>query len=671
MTTLTLMPYEIPAADLGAENPLPAFRDRNPDSTFDLDPSVPPEDRKHMGWQTAFRVLPHRMQDGYTRKKKPRAFRSLVLENEWLKATFLPELGGRMVSLISKREQRELLDKNPVFQPANLALRNAWFSGGVEWNTCQLGHYYLTCSPVFAARVTAPDGTPVLRLYEWDRVKCFPWQIDFYLPSDSALLFARVRLVNPHDDELAMYWWTNVAVPEKAESRVLFPAATALGFCENRKIGLVYLPNVLGVDASYTTNIEFAQEMFARIPDGQRRWMAHLDADGKGFFEVSTDRLRGRKMFCWGMNQGGRRWQEFLSVPGQAYIEIQAGLAPTQLESVPMPARSEWAWTEAFGLLEADARTVHGPDWGAAWRSGDAAIERVLPRAKHEALHEYLANVAQSAPDKILSRGSGWGALERRRLAKHGIEDRIPRELAFTDSDLGPDQAQWLELLDTGALPERPPDQDPGPEMVQPEWRNLLETAVRAGRGNHWLSWLHLGIMRYEAFDADGAREAWERSVSFVRNSWALRNLAALEQQAHGIKAGQALLGQAWETGPVNTPLAVEYATAMLANEDYEAMGVWIRNLPHEIRGHERIRILEAQAALRTGHVEGLDRLFDHEFATIREGEITLTDLWFEWHERRLAAKDGVPIDDALRRRVRHECPPPRHIDFRMIKDIE
>ena len=68
------------------------------------------------------------------------------LGNEILKATFLPELGGRLISLLHKPLGRELLNRNPVFQPANLAIRNAWFSGGIEWNIGQLGHTFSTCS---------------------------------------------------------------------------------------------------------------------------------------------------------------------------------------------------------------------------------------------------------------------------------------------------------------------------------------------------------------------------------------------------------------------------------------------------------------------------------------------------------------------------------------------
>src|ERR1035437_7580947 len=139
MTALHMEPYRIWGARLEAENPLPMFRHPEPDNkNIFFDPSLPSGKKELAGWKTGQRTLPYRMQDRYSRKKEPRAFTSAVLENDILRAVFLPELGGRLVSLIHKPLQRELLARNPVFQPANLALRNAWFSGGVEWN---IGHY--------------------------------------------------------------------------------------------------------------------------------------------------------------------------------------------------------------------------------------------------------------------------------------------------------------------------------------------------------------------------------------------------------------------------------------------------------------------------------------------------------------------------------------------------
>ncbi len=119
MSELRVETYTMPAANLGPDNPLPPL---------DI-------------------CLPHGLQDDYDRTRTERKFRAVVLENEVLRATFLTELGGRLWSLLHKPSGRELLYVNPVFQPANLAIRNAWFSGGVEWNIAVRGHTAYTCSP--------------------------------------------------------------------------------------------------------------------------------------------------------------------------------------------------------------------------------------------------------------------------------------------------------------------------------------------------------------------------------------------------------------------------------------------------------------------------------------------------------------------------------------------
>jgi hypothetical protein len=82
-------------------------------------------------------------------------------------------------------------------------------------------------------------------------------------------------------------------------------------------------------------------------------------AGGRGLIHASTERLIGRKVFNWGTSTGGRRWQEFLALPGHAYIEIQGGLRRTQSEYIPMPAGAKWSWIEAYGPIEADAQRVH------------------------------------------------------------------------------------------------------------------------------------------------------------------------------------------------------------------------------------------------------------------------------------------------------------------------
>src|SRR6185503_7662855 len=153
MTELSVQPLVMPAAELGGENPLAPLRGYGTASAAGS--GTAHTDYPDRGNEAS--ILPYRLQDQYDRLRAPRAFKTAVLENQHLRATFLLELGGRLWSLIDKRSDRELLFVNPVFQPANLAVRDAWFSGGVEWNVSIIGHSAFTCAPLFAARVAADD----------------------------------------------------------------------------------------------------------------------------------------------------------------------------------------------------------------------------------------------------------------------------------------------------------------------------------------------------------------------------------------------------------------------------------------------------------------------------------------------------------------------------------
>ncbi len=670
MTTLTVDRLALPAAGLGPENPLPHFRHASPSTQVKVDDSVPEADRTHLGWEIRFRVLPYRMQDGFDRELRPREFVAITLENEHLRAVVLPEIGGRLASLAHKPTGIELLEPVKHFQPANVALRSAWIAGGVEWNTPLCGHHYLTCGPMFAARVAA-NGGPVLRLYAWERVKRFPYQIDFHLPSGSEFLFARVRVINPHDTEIPMYWWTNIAVPESPDRRVIAPADSAI---HDAKGGLscAELPVLDGRDLTCPTSISRSREMFFRLDEGRRPWVACVDGRGEGLVHASTSRLRGRKMFAWGSGRGGRRWQEHLLGPGRAYLEIQGGLARTQLESVPMPANTEWAWTEAFGLMRVDPAKAQSRDWSEARGSVESALDDMLPGDELERLDVEFAAVAERAPEEVLSAGEAWGALEwvLKRVQHDKRAHHRPRGMPFGD-DLGPDQEPWLALLRDGGLPERDVLDEPGQYMTGPEWRALLEESIAGRASDHWLGWLHLGVMRMEDLDPTGAREAWTRSIERRPSGWAYRNLAALSEREGELEAAIGLMRQAWEIGPKIAPLAIEYAGMLERAGRWDELRAFVAGVPPAIRRHERILIVVARLALRFNDLSGVEEILSHEFATIREGEVTLTDLWFAWQAKLISEREGIPIDDELNARVRGELTPPLRIDMRITGDVD
>src|SRR5207244_4744905 len=134
------------------------------------------------------------------------------------------------------------------------------------WKISVVGHSAFTCSPLFAARVVGDDGTPVLRLYEWDRVRRVPFQIDCWLSNDSPFLLTRVGITNPNDHTVPMYWWSNIAVPERPDVRVLSPADHASRHNYDGTLVEHRVPVYDGVDRHYPTTHDPAPDHYVRTP---------------------------------------------------------------------------------------------------------------------------------------------------------------------------------------------------------------------------------------------------------------------------------------------------------------------------------------------------------------------------------------------------------------------
>jgi tetratricopeptide (TPR) repeat protein len=631
----------LPVAALGPDNPLPPLAPPRPVTPLVDASAADPDMARNLAYGRPVTLLPYTVQDGYTRDLADAKVTVAVVDNGVVRAEFLLDFGGRMRSLVHLPTGRELLHRNPILQPANLGLRNAWFAGGVEWNLGTTGHTPLTCAPVHAARVVRPDGVEVLRMWEFERNRELVYQIDAYAPEGSALLHVHVRIINPNAHEVPVYWWSNIAVPETADTRVLAPADAAYHLAYDGVLRRVPIPVHDGVDRSYPAHARHAADYFYDIAPPRRRWIAALDGDGSGLVQASTDRLRGRKLFLWGQSGGGRRWQEWLSPADQPYLEIQAGLARTQLEHLPMPAGAQWSWLEVYGLLTADAARTS--DWDGACTAVEEALEELIPRHLVDAEHDAARQWLDQPPTEQLHDGSGWGALERLHRSATGDSSLELPGVPFDTT--GDEQDPWLALLATGDIPLEAPLS----YQVTPGWRQRLEHA-----GDTWLIWLHRGVARWHAGEADAARDAWRASLAARDNPWALRNLAVCDENADSAASSLLRAGEMLPT-PLRA-LTVETLQALLAaDRPAEALAL-VDGLPPDLRADGRIQMLECKAAIAVGCLDRAGRLIEAGIvvADLREGEDALDQLWFAYHERR----------DPTLPRTAH--PLPRSYDFRM-----
>ncbi len=600
-------------------------------------------------------IFPYRLQDLYDRKLNDREYTTAVLENDYLRAVFLPDFGGRLWSLYDKKAGRDLLYENTVIRPCNLALRNAWISGGIEFNCGMVGHSPFTCDKVFTAQTSLADGTPVLRFYEYERIRSCVFQMDFFLPEDSKVLYGRMRVVNPTQEVTPMYWWTNIAVDEDKEYRMVIPAHAA--YTNNdleRSISKVPAPVYEGRDLTYPVNNPIAVDYFWKIPQKDRKFMAYYDKNGYGFFQTSTSRQRGRKLFVWGQGPGGARWQEFLTEDGSTrrYAEIQAGLGQTQYECLPMPPKTAWEWLECYGAVQSDPAKIHGA-WDDAVAESAENIEAVIGE---EFLEQLLVDTHQMAvsPAKTVSYASGWGKLENVRREKQS-EPTICPHLDF--GSLQEEQQDWLNLLENGYLPAQEGNTFPQSWMLQKEWTKLLKNAPDSHE-----KYLHLAAGFVATDRMEEAKEAALKAISFNRSVAALFVLAQAERLS-GNKQGWAdALLEAQKICPNDIPLARETFNAALAAGKLEQMVAIYENLPEHVWKDGRTSMLCASALIRLGKIDEAEKLLYRDGALVvedvRECEESLALLYIEIEEAK-AKRDGLPFDA-------DKVTVPRKFDYRM-----
>jgi len=657
MTTVRTERLNLPMSRLGAPSNLPRFRWQQPMPNKPTPPDfgLSEEESAHGFKWGADSILPYQVSDDYDRDLKPGELDVLVLENGRLRAVVAPSLGGRLLELKDLATGRDLVFRNPVFQPANLAALNAWFSGGIEWNGLIPGHTPFTCAPVFAGMRETDEG-PVLRIYEFDRIVEATWQVDLFMPKDSAQLFVHGRIVNPNDDMRLAYWWTNVAAPMSEGTRVLAPAEYSIEHIwPGNNLGRCDFPRP-DWDASYPENWENATSVFFRAPGAPRKFIASVDKGGYGLMQTSTAEMEGRKFFYFGSAQGGQNWMDYLARPGEgAYLEIQSGIAPTQNQRFELQADEELEWTEAYVPVQFETGRAHDADFRAAAAHAGEVLDGLVPTNELARMDAFLREQARLPLDRRFSEGEPWGARQEQLLARP-----LANGLDFSTSAV-PDF--WDSLAGGGTIAAGQYEALPNGIVVSARWIDR----VRAHAAEHGATWVHELTLAVASLDA-GDRAAAARHVSAslaLKPSWAGYRLDAL--LADNVDAAVRSYLAAWKTGGAPSELAVEIATYLMAHERSAELKIFVDALPADMRDKERIVLARAVVAANDKQFDELERLLlSRQYASIREGETLLSDLWVRLCRGRLEAKLGraATAEEAKADLAAH--PLPRQLDLRM-----
>ncbi len=301
-------PLSIPTYELGSPNPYPALLDW--------------QRRK---WRP---VYPYPFLDALTNKRTDHTYKAVYLENEYLRVSVLPELGGHIYEIFDKTTNRNVLYSNPVMKYAMVALRGAWVSGGIEWNFPD-GHTLTTVSPIDYKMRTEADGSAAVAVGDTERVQGMQWQAIIRLRPGRRAVETEVTLNNRRPVPGRYWYWSTAGAAATADMRFIYPMREAY---PHAFWPVFSFPKEKGVDVSKFSEVPNFLSLFAR--DSKRDFFGiYYEESDWGIVHVADHReLPGKKTWTWGTDENGDIWVDKLTDRGGQYVEFQGGRFETQME---------------------------------------------------------------------------------------------------------------------------------------------------------------------------------------------------------------------------------------------------------------------------------------------------------------------------------------------------
>ena len=628
---------EVLCADLFDESAIPDVKNPNASVFFKCDDTVDEEQKERIGKGMLYTILPYKLQDRYSRDMKNKEFNAAILENEYIKAAFLPELGGRLISLYHKKEKKHLVYEADNIKFANLALCNAWFAGGIEWNVGMKGHSPFTCRPLFTLRAKGVRGNDILRMYEYEEIRGLVWNIEATLYGEELLI--KVEIKNAKNEDTYTYWWSNVAVAER-DATVYIPAKKTYE-ASYREGGYHVSKTPVKQNICTPEHTCVAKDYFYDMPVDKPKWMAVLNSDGTGLLQYSNDTLIGRKSFFWGTSVGGSNWNKWLCEK-ENYFEVQAGICKTQFEHMPLKAEESISWIESYSLINVGS---HSFEEQCNLINSDVARRAFPEDIFVEAHHE--------SPEVF---GSARGYLTERLHNK-----RLSEKLEFPKESVTEEYSYYLDVLngDSGVFNSQTAF------VYDPRWIELIGKKQE----NSYFDYYIISLIQYANGHFAEAIKAIEESLRLKTEPYTLftASLLALHLEMNREKAYE-YASTAINMRANDIRCARLFGEICISTENYDAFIRYYNALNDEMKSIGRLRLYVGNCLCAVGRIDEAEMYINEELVIpdIREGEYSLSNVWIEMYRKKLAAELGLSTEEVSDDDVLQRYPIPCKIDFRM-----
>ncbi|HEY1786765.1 MAG TPA: DUF5107 domain-containing protein [Verrucomicrobiae bacterium] len=326
------------------------------------------ENRVYQG--SSGKVYPLPFTDRVSETAVDRKWKAVWIENQYIRALVLPEIGGRIHILQDKTNGYDVIYRQPVIKPALVGLAGPWISGGIEFNWPQ-HHRPATFLPVDFEVERHPDGSKTIWCSDHDPMCRMKGMHGVCLHPGKSFLELKVRAYNRTSFVQTFLWWANVATRVHEAYQSFFPPDVyyvadharrsmseyplAEGFyygvnygergvpmneipsqfvpphCRSARGQNPEMPNYAPNDLSFYANIPVPTSYMCL---GSREdFFGGYDYKARaGIVHIANHHISpGKKQWTWGNHEFGYAWDRNLTdadVTGEfgPYIEIMAGV---------------------------------------------------------------------------------------------------------------------------------------------------------------------------------------------------------------------------------------------------------------------------------------------------------------------------------------------------------
>jgi hypothetical protein len=265
----------------------------------------------------------------------PKRYHYIVLENDRIKVTICPDLGGKVTSMIIKKSGKEVLYTPDVIRQTRILPRFYFTAGGIEVS------FPISHSPSqnehVNYKIDRTGGRTYVTCGERELRFGMQWSVEYSLGAEDNFLTERVVFNNPGTASYPWMSWSNAAIPSAPDTKYDFPEGKVLSHSSK-------LDTIDWEKAGPKTQADIKEMTgyFWQTSD-VNAFGAFTPSLGAGLYHVADEKIApGIKLWSYGV-ANDTSWSMLSTARRQQYIELQGG--PIRDQSIKLelkPKQSRW-----------------------------------------------------------------------------------------------------------------------------------------------------------------------------------------------------------------------------------------------------------------------------------------------------------------------------------------